>query len=353
MKSVLGKIAYSQTGPRNPDNGSADCSSTVNWAYKSVLGQNIGNTTDQILRSSNTETIDLANLDPVKGGQNSSGPNINRLMPGDLLLYSRPSSSGTVGRPYRVGHVEMYVGNGQRIGHGGGKSGNEYGPKITDISRDSSRYILAKRLKGITDESRTPIKSVSRVFSSGGNNYYLYGDGSSSKVSAAGSGILSYDDYTNLSAGSSGLLLKRNPSNKIYGRRSAEQSKNVYSGGASNLSSIINTLSDTIDSRSANVRSNGSSGEKLLEVLIKLLERIADKNSPTDQILTLLQQYLPNIVTSSNNAEEMSNANKLANLSAGGSGMKNNNNGVSGTINTDIDPNIKYLVGQLAAIAKG
>ena len=40
-----GKIQYSQSGPRNPDKGSADCSSTVQWAIKKAGGPDIGGNT--------------------------------------------------------------------------------------------------------------------------------------------------------------------------------------------------------------------------------------------------------------------------------------------------------------------
>ena len=147
MQSVEGKLSYSMDGPRNPDQGSADCSSTVNWAYQKVFGKSIGGDTLGIMNSDATEVVDMANsgMDQTNGGRNSSGPNLDKLMPGDLLLYSRPGSGYTAGRPYRVGHVEMYEGDGKRIGHGG----PGLGPKESDITKDSTSYIMAKRLKDV------------------------------------------------------------------------------------------------------------------------------------------------------------------------------------------------------------
>ena len=107
------------SGPRNPDQGSADCSSTVNWAYKNVVNKNIGGNTDAILRSGLLSTIDLADLPEAGGGDNSKGPNAEKLMPGDVVLFSRPGKGYSSGRPYSVGHVEMYMGDGKTIGHGG------------------------------------------------------------------------------------------------------------------------------------------------------------------------------------------------------------------------------------------
>ena len=147
LNSVAGKLAYSMSGARNPEQGSADCSSTVNWAYKKIFGKDIGNNTASILSSPETDVVDMATsgMDQTSGGKNSSGPNVENLEPGDLLLYSRPDSGYSGGRPYRVGHVEMYAGDGKRIGHGG----PDPGPKVSDITRDAKRYIMAKRLKNV------------------------------------------------------------------------------------------------------------------------------------------------------------------------------------------------------------
>ena len=142
MKSIQGTISYSQSGPRNPDAGSADCSSTVNWAYKNIVGIDVGNNTPAIMQSANLSTVDMSDI-PISGGENGSGPtNPGLLMPGDLLLYSRPGKSFSAGRPYSVGHVEMYMGDGQTIGHGG----PDKGPKIKQLSKDAHRYIMARRL---------------------------------------------------------------------------------------------------------------------------------------------------------------------------------------------------------------
>lgn len=146
MNSKIGQLTYSQKGPRDPEKGSADCSSTVNWAYKKVFGKSIGNNTGSILNSDTTEIIDMANgMDPTKGGSNSSGPNVSKLQPGDILLYSRPDSGYSASRKYRVGHVEMYAGNNQRIGHGG----PGMGPNVSSIDSDAKHYIMAKRLKDV------------------------------------------------------------------------------------------------------------------------------------------------------------------------------------------------------------
>ena len=136
MKSIAGTLKYSMSGPRNPDAGSADCSSTVNWAYNKILGANVGGTTPAIMQSSNLSTVDMSDL-PETGGT-GSGPNLKKLQLGDLVLLSRPTSGFTSGRPFRVGHVEMYMGDGKTIGHG-----SNGGPRERQI--ESDKYIMARR----------------------------------------------------------------------------------------------------------------------------------------------------------------------------------------------------------------
>jgi len=143
MKSVEGKLRYSQSN-RNPDKGSADCSSTVAWALNKAAGYNVVNP------YSNTETyVNLSNekapwVDRSTFKEDGSGkgkvPDESKLIPGDMLLYT--NYNGPNGRPYNVGHVEMYAGDGQRIGHGGpGK-----GPVTSSLSASSHRYIGARRV---------------------------------------------------------------------------------------------------------------------------------------------------------------------------------------------------------------
>lgn len=120
MYSVKDKLKYSQT-QRNPDTGSADCSSTVQWAYKNVLGVDPGSYTGAQRNDSDTYTVATSTSDESK------------LQLGDLLL--------------KDGHVEMYSGNGKMIGHGGGKNGTTPGP--TEKKLDTSgKYNLVRRWVG-------------------------------------------------------------------------------------------------------------------------------------------------------------------------------------------------------------
>lgn len=122
MKSVEGQLDYSQSGPRNPDQGSADCSSTVQWAYKSVLGQegDPGDWSGAYATSPNTYTV-TEQLDP------------SVMQPGDAIVYN--------------GHIEMYAGDGQMIGHGGpGK-----GPTTKQLSDKKGRFKMVRRWNGFKD----------------------------------------------------------------------------------------------------------------------------------------------------------------------------------------------------------
>ena len=122
MKSVEGKLAYSQSS-RNPDNGSGDCSSTVQWAYKNVLGVDPGSWTGAQETDDDTYTV-------------TNSFDESQMQQGDMILYN--------------GHVEMYAGDGKMIGHGGGSDGTTPGPTIKPLS-DQGRFRMIRRWKGFRD----------------------------------------------------------------------------------------------------------------------------------------------------------------------------------------------------------
>lgn len=122
MKSVEGQLAYSQSS-RNPDNGSGDCSSTVQWAYQNVLGVDPGSWTGAQETDSDTYTV-------------TSSFDESQMQPGDLILYN--------------GHVEMYAGDGKMIGHGGGNNGTTPGPTVKPLS-DQGRFRMIRRWTGFRD----------------------------------------------------------------------------------------------------------------------------------------------------------------------------------------------------------
>ncbi len=122
MKSVEGKLRYSQQ-QRDPETGSGDCSSTVQWAYQKVLGVDPGSWTGAMETDDDTYTV-TTDFDESK------------MEPGDEILYN--------------GHVEMYMGDGKMIGHGGGADGNEMGPTVKPLS-DQGRFRMIRRWVGFRD----------------------------------------------------------------------------------------------------------------------------------------------------------------------------------------------------------
>lgn len=129
MKSVEGTLRYAQgndkyPGSRNPEDGSGDCSSTVQWAYQKVTGKDIGSWT----RAQNTST----ETTPVDEPHLSRAWDESKLQLGDILLYGNDAER----------HVEMYYGDGKIIGHG---NPSKLGPTVKNIG-DISNDWSAKRL---------------------------------------------------------------------------------------------------------------------------------------------------------------------------------------------------------------
>lgn len=91
--------------------GWSDCSTYVRWCYLQATGLDIGgNTAAQITSNKYMQTVDI----PIVNGV----PDLSQLLEGDLL-YFRGVDKSRKWAQY-VGHVEMYRGNGQLTGHGGG-----------------------------------------------------------------------------------------------------------------------------------------------------------------------------------------------------------------------------------------
>jgi hypothetical protein len=294
MKSIAGKITYSMKGPRDPEKGSADCSSTVNWAVKKATGVDIGNSTVAQYTNPNLSTVWYDN-----GKYASEIP--AGTQPNDLLFFARPNSAFTEGRTDRVGHVEIYQGDGKMIGHGSG-----YGPKEQNVPLGSKGYLV----------------KVARV-----------------KQAGANSGIIrNYQQLANVSGGSSGILI-----NSRVGSRNYMTPTNFmgYSGGDSALAyettNMLNGAKERIK------RSNGIDPKlvaQLLEAITKLLNGISDNTAPVKSIYELL---------------------KVKMATGGDSGLGNNsskptvinNNKIVTGGDSEVDEGISTLVGVLAELAKG
>lgn len=156
MRSVQGKLHYSlDADKQNPDNGTGSCASTVSWAYRKVLGDedNSFNTnpmsagaTAQAKTDSRFSVVEMGGIDI--NGNGTGHADTSKLMPGDLLYYRRNNKNGY----YNIGHVEMYAGNDERLGHGG-PNWNDMGPTVDKMSWDDKNFVMAKRYNGFINSS--------------------------------------------------------------------------------------------------------------------------------------------------------------------------------------------------------
>ncbi len=131
-----GKNEYTQDEENRyrVDSGFSDCSSLVQWAYRKI-GMEIGEDTGEQIKHG---------VWIMRGTQ---CPIERWMLPGDLLFFATDYDNG---RMERVGHVEMYVGNGEISGHGEScgpvrKSMQEYCRKRNEAGKGFigvKRYII-------------------------------------------------------------------------------------------------------------------------------------------------------------------------------------------------------------------
>ena len=107
------KNTYSQDAEKRIkiESGYGDCSGTVWYWYHKLFGINIGGNTEAQINSKLGTRVDMTITDGI--------PDESKLQKGDLLYFRGSDNSRTEG----VGHVEMYIGNGQCFGHGSGTGG--------------------------------------------------------------------------------------------------------------------------------------------------------------------------------------------------------------------------------------
>ena len=285
-ESILGNNTYTNdTNLRNKvDQGYSDCSSFARWVYKQALGIDPGGNTGVQIQSPLLSVVDQGTT-----------PNVNNLEAGDLMFYRSKTNNG---RLHNVGHVEIYDGNGNTIGHGSGK-----GPK------------------------KQSLDSYVKWRENYGGPYIM---------------SMRYKDIANASGGSSGLLMNSRPGSYIYSGAGSGLSVPTYnkkhfrsfSGAGSNSISVQTT--DMLNNMKNTIVKQGNSGtisadlvQKLIQAIIGILEKIADNTAPVSQIYQAL----------------------ISNKSS------NNNSTVvvdkSSSNNYEVDSNIRNLVGTLAELAKG
>lgn len=103
--------------------GYSDCSSLVQWAYQQI-GMEIGEDTRYQIQTGFWVTRD------------TEYPDECLLLPGDLLFFATDHDNGRIDR---VGHVEMYMGNGEISGHGAA---------VGPVRKDMLEYCKMRNEKG-------------------------------------------------------------------------------------------------------------------------------------------------------------------------------------------------------------
>ena len=135
----LKKNVYSQDINKRTkiESGYGDCSGTVWYWYNKLFNINIGGNTEAQINSKNGERVNLS--------INNGIPDESKMKKGDLLYFRGSDNSRTEG----VGHVEMYIGNGQIFGHGSGVGGTIKNMKDYCISRYKTSSTSKLKNKGL------------------------------------------------------------------------------------------------------------------------------------------------------------------------------------------------------------
>ena len=137
--SRKGKNQYSQEVNKRTliEGGYGDCSGTVWYWYYKLFNIHIG---------ANTQAqINSGALKEVKLNIESGIPDESKMKKGDLLYFRGEDNSRTKG----VGHVEMYIGNGQIFGHGSGVGGTVKNLKSYCQKRYNTKSTQKLKNKGL------------------------------------------------------------------------------------------------------------------------------------------------------------------------------------------------------------
>ena len=267
MNSIMGKNSYTMSADRERvfdtvDKGSSigygDCSATVRKVLQRATGINIGgNTDDQYNNYASRGGVVVADSHGA-GASKSATIDLSKLRPGDALYYSRPDSSYTAGRKDRVGHVEMYMGDGKRAGHGSGM-----GPRISNATDDQNRFLKAIRF---IKDSGTNISSSTDTDATKLTTNTVAG----TDITATGSG-LPIIDFT------------RNEYNDISRRVPSVRKHSNKTGGASGITlptSVTGGSYSNIDPQTM---------MQFFNQVIALLTSIAQSSGYTPTIVSVLQ----------------------------------------------------------------
>ena len=264
MKQYEGQIQYSW-GPGTKYDGPTrdpskeidgkrygDCSSTVQWVYKSILGADPGVNTYTQINDSDTYTVGNGTSDESK------------LQLGDLLL--------------KDGHVEMYYGDGRMIGHGGGGDGKTPGPTIKNLGSNPP-YSTARRWIG---------------FKEGGSGSGLHDTFSTNKVSGSKNNTIYRRKWVGGGSGT-GLTSSRSDANTAT---------------AIPTTTVRSKQTPIQTNQNINIQSSDKM-DKLIEIVIKLLAQVVSNTSSIQDIASLLVNLInmksSDGVTSENNLKAIGN----------------------------------------------
>ena len=269
MNSVLGQLQYSMSGPRNPEAGSADCSSTVRWAIKKATGGavDIGGYTGA--QQSDPNSYDVFNL---HGATANGTP--NGLKRNDILFFTRDYARKSPSTyPYGVGHVGLYMGNGKYIDHGSGM-----GPKIKDMPGTGLTQV--RRLKDWTWD-KSDIKK--RQMSNNGVSGFTQ--------SASGSGLI----YNSSSAGQSLL----NDTSRSYSGEFKGINKQTVQNAANHL---IGVTGGALSSTGMQTGKMSRDTAAVLSTLITLIQQLVKNTDDISGIYEQVQNIASGVTLSGGNS---------------------------------------------------
>ena len=156
MRSIYGQLNYSQDGAKqNPEKGVSSCASTVAWAYNKALGIRPGDTvgSTSYMRSTEQSKDNRFTTIWTNNGSGLTDDFVkNYMQPGDIVYqnWNQTYNNG------KMGHTEMYAGNGQTLSHGGPKWSDK-GPVYKNLlSADRKKHtMMIRRYNGFLNNNNT------------------------------------------------------------------------------------------------------------------------------------------------------------------------------------------------------
>lgn len=155
------KNQYSQEASKRTriESGYGDCSGTVWYWYHKLFGMDIGGNTEAQINSKLGKRVPMT----IKNGI----PDESKMQKGDLLFFRGVNDARTEG----VGHVEMYIGNGQCFGHGSGLGGTvkdmkkycqmRYNQKSTAKLKNKGLICVVRFIADDNNSTSTPVDLTS------------------------------------------------------------------------------------------------------------------------------------------------------------------------------------------------